>query len=427
MTYQDLKTAFVQGGERESTQLLHEVLRGCVREALWNMMNEEVESLCGPRYHPDKESQFQRAGSEKGTVFVDGEKTEIKRPRVRHNEEGEVTLETYRAASSQAGLFEEVVTLVAEGMSQRGLARASQGNISRSSISRMWEEKSREQLALLRERPLKDKDWVAIMIDGVFLGGETCLVLSLGIDAQGRKHMLDFEPGTSESQETVSRLLGRLQRRGIAPSQAHKLLVVRDGSEAIKSALKRVWPEALQQTCLIHLERNIRDRVRCRDRAELQRLFRQLRQAQGQEAGEEAFEDLREFLAERNAGAALALSERRDEVLTVHRLNVPATLNVTLLSTNVIENAIRNWREQTGQVKRWSLKNDMIERWAASGMLWAEAGFRRIRHYEDVPKLRAALGKHPEGSSSTAVGSTEPSSVPADPSDESIATPQTPS
>jgi hypothetical protein len=43
----------------------------------------------------------------------------------------------------------------------------------------------------------------------------------------------------------------------------------------------------------------------------------------------------------------LALSDRKEEILVVHRLNVPATLNVTLLSTNAIENVIRNWREQT--------------------------------------------------------------------------------
>jgi putative transposase len=75
----------------------------------------------------------------------------------------------------------------------------------------------------------------------------------------------------------------------------------------------------------------------------------------------------------------------------VHRLNVPATLNVTLLSTNVI----RNWREQTGNVKRWNVKGDMLSRWAASGLLWAESGFRRVRHHEDLPKFREALrGPH---------------------------------
>ncbi len=62
---------------------------------------------------------------------------------------------------------------------------------------------------------------------------------------------------------------------------------------------------------------------------------------------------------------------------------------MTFLSTNLIENVLRNWREATGNVKRWNEKEDMIPRWMASGLLWAEAGFRRIRHAEDLPRLAA--------------------------------------
>ena len=162
------------------------------------------------------------------------------------------------------------------------------------------------------------------------------------------------------------------------------MLLVRDGSAVIKGSASRVGPSAQQQLCLIHFERNIADRLRQRDRVEIQRLFGRLRQAQGKAAGEEAFEDLREFVAERNNAAALLLAERRDEALTLHRLEVPATLNVTLLSTNASENVIRNWREATGNVKRWDVRGDIIERWSASALLWAENGFHRIRHADDL-------------------------------------------
>lgn len=391
MTHEKLKAAFLQGGAREATELFNELIRGSVRQAFWQMMAEEVEQLCGPPYRPDAGSEHRRAGSEKGSVYLDGEKEQIVRPRVRHCSEGEVKLETYRAASNQEGLFEQIVGLVGEGISQRGLARASKNTISKSAVSRMWEDKSREQLKLLRERALDQTQWLAIMIDGVFIGNQGCVVIALGIDCGGRKQVLDFESGDSESLETVNRLIGRLQRRGVRAPAGSGLLVVRDGSKAIASAVSRCWPEARQQVCLVHVERNIADRLRRRDRSESQRLFKCLRQAEGKEAGEEAFEDLREFLAERNAAAALALSDGREEILCLHRLGVPATLNHSLLSTNAIENLIRNWREHTNNIKRWNVKSDMIERWTASGLLWAENGFRRLRHHEDLPKLREAL------------------------------------
>ncbi|MEN9285797.1 MAG: hypothetical protein RLZZ179_3290 [Verrucomicrobiota bacterium] len=50
---------------------------------------------------------------------------------------------------------------------------------------------------------------------------------------------------------------------------------------------------------------------------------------------------------------------------------------------------LRNWREATGNVKRWHEKEDIIPLWMASGLLWAEAGFRMIRHAEDLPRLAA--------------------------------------
>ena len=150
MNHEKLKAAFLQGGERESTELFNELIRGSVREAFWQMMAEEVEALCGPRYRPEKTSEYRRAGTECGKVYSGGDKEEIRRPRVRHQDDGEVPLETYRAASSQTGLFEQIVGLVGEGMSQRGVARSTKGAISKSAVSRMWEDKSREQLALIR-------------------------------------------------------------------------------------------------------------------------------------------------------------------------------------------------------------------------------------------------------------------------------------
>lgn len=129
----------------------------------------------------------------------------------------------------------------------------------------------------MRGRSLEDGDWLALMIDGVFVGGENCVVVALGIDGGGNKRVLDFETGSSESLETVSRVLSRLERRGVRSPKDQALLVIRDGSAAISGAVSRIWPGAVQQTCLVHLERNVADRLRMRDRAGSQRLFKRLR------------------------------------------------------------------------------------------------------------------------------------------------------
>ena len=411
MSHEKLKEAFLQGEEREAAILLQQILRQSVRAGLFDAMAAEVEALCGQRYHPDNQSPYQRAGSEKGIAYLDGGRERIRRPRVRHETQGEVRLDTYEAASSQQGLFERVVAAVAQGLPVRGVERAMGKAVSKSAASRMWVDKSRAQLDVVRKRPLDDEEWLGILIDGVWLTRELCVVVAVGITSAGYKRVLDFEQGTSESVTVVGGLIERLAKRGVKEPDGRRLLVLRDGSKAIAAAVRRLWPNSVQQTCLVHAHSNVRDKVRKRDRADLDLRFKALREAQGSQAGEEAFEDLHEFVSERNAAAAFTLSENRDAMLAFHRLDLPSTLNVTFLTTNLIENFFRNWREATGNVKRWNEQEDMVPRWMASGLLWAEAGFRRIRHAEDLPLLAAALALSTP--SSAAAGAAASSSVPS--------------
>ena len=152
MNYEKLRTALLQGEEQEVANLFREMMRGAVRAGIFEAMATEVETLCGLRYRPDSDSPYQRAGSEKGVAYLDGGKEAIRRPRVRHESEGEVLLANYQAASSPQNLFDEVVAAVGQGLAVRGASRASGGAISKSEASRMWVEKSREQLEHFRAR-----------------------------------------------------------------------------------------------------------------------------------------------------------------------------------------------------------------------------------------------------------------------------------
>jgi len=47
-------------------------------------------------------------------------------------------------------------------------------------------------------------------------------------------------------------------------------------------------------------------------------------------------------------------------------------------------------RDRSSRVKRWE-SGEMALRWAAAGMLAAEAQFRRVQGYRELPALAAAL------------------------------------
>jgi putative transposase len=67
------------------------------------------------------------------------------------------------------GLFDQIVASVAQGLPVCGVERAMDNAVGTSTVSRMWPEKSREQLELLRKRPLAGTDWLSVLIDGVWM------------------------------------------------------------------------------------------------------------------------------------------------------------------------------------------------------------------------------------------------------------------
>jgi putative transposase len=62
----------------------------------------------------------------------------------------------------------------------------------------------------------------------------------------------------------------------------------------------------------------------------------------------------------------------------------------TVESTNPVESMIEIVRDHAGRVKRWS-SGEMALGWAAAGMLAAQAQFRRVKGYQELPQLAGAL------------------------------------
>ena len=147
------------------------------------------------------------------------------------------------------------------------------------------------------------------------------MIVALGIHADGRKEILDFEPGASENFECAKRLCERIAERGFEPPAGRRLLVIRDGSKALKKAVTAVWPTAFQQECLVHAERETLAKLPKKAAEEAVRLFKRLRLAEGKNAGEEAYDDILGHLRQHNSDAAQCLEERKNALLVFHRLH----------------------------------------------------------------------------------------------------------
>ena len=383
-----------QAEDYEVKQSMDSFMRTVAQTAFIKVMCEEVKLLCGAFYHPDSDCEYKRAGSAPGYYFLGAEAFAVPRPRVRKIKGGkseEVRLKSYEAAQNRGALHHAMIKAFEVGVSSRdqGYLFNKAVGTSHGEVSKLWQKEGERCVEELRTRDLSKENYVVLMMDGVWLNNDLCAVVALGITIEGEKHILDFQIGGSENLEVCTDLLNRIESRGFKPAQ--RLLAVTDGSKALRRGIRKKWPDTIIQRCLIHKERNIKGYLSYRHHDELKYRFNRLRKAQGIQAAEECVNQLKTFLKGKNAQALISLEEAGEELLAVHRLGAPSTLNTTLLNTNCIENPFRNVRSKTRRVNRWRAETNMPSKWMAYALLKAEKGFRRINGYAELKKLAKIL------------------------------------
>ncbi len=397
-----------QVSSSEASEVFRDHLRGLVLEMISDVMAVEVTELCGPKHHPGGVDVF-RNGSSSGRVIYEGSREEIVRPRVRQrNEDGsttEVPLASYRAASCPQQLRDSIVGALVAGVSTRDMADVQSKDapgVSKSNVSRHWQAVGHKFVDQLRDRDLSQQDWAILMLDGIRLSKDQLAIVAIGITADGYKHVLDFDLGSTENAEVCRALMRRLMKRGFHCDR--RLLAVLDGSDALRLTVKEFFTKAVIQRCLVHKERNIRSKLSKRHWGELARLFKRLREVQGKKAAREVRAELIGFLTPLNAEALKSLHEAGDDLIALHCLDVPNTLHRNLLSTNAIENSFRTTRRKLGRVTRFRAETDQATRWLAFALVEVDKGYRRISGYADLPKLIAALEKELDATQKISVG-----------------------
>jgi putative transposase len=143
---------------------------------------------------------------------------------------------------------------------------------SKSSVSRVFVERTREALGELMSRQLADLRLAVMMLDGLELKGRM-MIVALGITTQGVKVPLGLWEGSTENATVATALLSDLVERGLDPEQG--MLFVLDGSKALRKAVRSVFGEVPVQRCLWHKERNVLGHLPERDRPQVKARMRE--------------------------------------------------------------------------------------------------------------------------------------------------------
>src|SRR5439155_13256960 len=121
---------------------------------------------------------------------------------------------------------------------------------SKSAVSRRFVQGTEQKLAELFGRDLSQLDLLAIFIDGILIA-EHCLVVALGVDAEGRKQPLGLWEGSTENKTVCNALLGNLIERGLDPS--NRGCSSSTGGKAIRAAITATFGKhGILQRCRAH-------------------------------------------------------------------------------------------------------------------------------------------------------------------------------
>ena len=199
------------------------------------------------------------------------------------------------------------------------------------------------------ERPLGDRRWVYLYVDGTFfsvrrttVAKEPTLVV-LGIDDEGHKSVLTMFQGDKDSRSTWKVVFEEIKARGLDASSVR--FGVMDGLTGLPAEFREAFPNAQVGRCWVHKSRNVLARVPRRYQAAFTASWDTVQYAASGASAREAFVALKAQWTP-TCGDAVASMERDLEELLAH-YELPRLYWDALRTTNPIERVNKEFKRRT--------------------------------------------------------------------------------
>jgi transposase-like protein len=376
-------------------QAVDELIDVVGKAAVESVLLLNAQQIAGPRQPGKVKGDIGWHGSQAGVVSLSERKLRIEKPRLRKKGKGigkEVSIPAYEAMVMNSRIGSRIMEILMKGVSTRNYKdilpqMADTVCVSKSQISREFIAASEQRFKQLCERRFDDKDILVIYIDGIQFG-DCHVIVALGVDSGGCKHVLGLREGSSENSTVATDLLNDIVERGVKPDRLR--LFVIDGSKALRCAIDAVYGSKNPvQRCRNHKIRNVlgylpddqKEQAQCTMNAAF---------SMETDKGKKKLNQLAKWLQKEYPSASSSVLEGIDEIFTINKLGLPKELRRCLGSTNVIESPNSGIRCRTGRVKNWQ-DHGMVVRWTAACLLDMESRFKRIMGYQQLWMLEAKL------------------------------------
>jgi putative transposase len=346
-----------------SVSLIDELVRQGARKMLAEALQAEVEDYIA-RFSAERDENGRRLVVRNGThqpreVLTSAGAVEVVAPRVNDRRVDPDTGERRRFCSAilppwcrkTPKVTEVLPLLYLHGLSSGDFVPAlgqflgSSAGLSASVITKLTETWKAEQRAFA-VRDLSEVDYVYLWADGIHVNirleeHKLCLLVMIGVRADGRKELIALADGYRESVESWADLLRDCARRGMrAP-----VLAVGDGALGFWGALREVFPATREQRCWFHKIANVLGALPKSAHPGAKKALSEIWNAEDRRYALDAVSSFKAAYGAKFGKAVAKITDDLEELLAVY--DFPAEHWIHLRTTNPIESTFATVRHRT--------------------------------------------------------------------------------
>ncbi len=213
-------------------------------------------------------------------------------------------------------------------------------------LTEAWQEEHAQWM----QTDLSELRIVYAWADGVYLkarmDSKQCLLVIIGADERGKKHVLALHPGERESTLSWKEVLLDLKKRGL---QMGFDLAVGDGALGFWAALSAIFPGTTQQRCWLHKSMNVLNKLPKSQQSSAKEHLHDIWMADTRDDAEKAFDDFIALYSDKHLKAVQCLEKDRDTLLAFY--DFPAQHWHHIRTTNPIESMFATVKLRTAKTR----------------------------------------------------------------------------
>jgi putative transposase len=201
-----------------------------------------------------------------------------------------------------------------------------------------------------QRRDLSQTTFIYLYADGIYqkIRGDNpkiCVLVLMGVDEDGKKHLIALEDGVRESTQSWREVLLGAKARGMNAAK----LATGDGAMGFWAALSEVFASTTHQRCWMHKSGNVMNYLPQSTRVKAKIDLHQIWMAEGRVQAEHAMKLFEEKYGAKYPKAVECLTKDRGPLLAFY--DFPAEHWLHIRTTNPIESTFATLRHRTKRVK----------------------------------------------------------------------------